>query len=243
MIKKTFSIITLAAITLFSQSTFALFSKASAMDLDGFYITPKVGYSASMDTGRTIYRNSAGGDRIVNDNDLGDGYAFGFSAGKYIKENIRIEFEAMTREDYRYDSLRSDSTTRFNRADISSTALFINGFYEFQPASISNKSFVPYLGGGIGGSRNKMGRIQRIDTSVDGDTVEEFAYKLSAGTLFSLKENLSLDVAYQYLNLGGFNSTFRAFNAAGARNPDLSKRFDGGEIESHEIMIGLQYKF
>jgi len=43
MIKKTFSIITLAAITLFSQSTFALFSKASAMDLDGYYITPKVG--------------------------------------------------------------------------------------------------------------------------------------------------------------------------------------------------------
>ena len=45
MIKKTFSIITLAAITLFSQSTFALFSKASAMDLDGYYITPKVGVS------------------------------------------------------------------------------------------------------------------------------------------------------------------------------------------------------
>ena len=235
MIKKIFSIITLATITLFPH--------VNAMDLDGFYITPKVGYSDSMDAGTTTFENASGGHRINQDKDLSEGYAFGFSAGKYIKENIRIEFEAMTREDYRYDSLRSDSTTRFNRADISSTALFINGFYEFQPASISNKSFVPYLGGGIGGSRNKMGRIQRKDTSVDGDTVEEFAYKLSAGTLFSLKENLSLDVAYQYLNLGGFNSTFRAFNAAGARNPDLSKRFDGGEIESHEIIIGLQYKF
>ena len=52
MIKKTFSIITLAAITLFSQSTFALFSKASAMDLDGYYITPKVGVSVSEKTGK-----------------------------------------------------------------------------------------------------------------------------------------------------------------------------------------------
>ena len=237
MIKKTFSIITLAAITLFSQSTFALFSKASAMDLEGYYITPKVGYSASMDTGETNYSNNAGGNRVVRDNDLGDGYAFGFSAGKYIKDNIRIEFEALKREDYKYNSLRNDSSTRFNRADISSTALFINGFYEFQPSSISNKSFIPYLGGGIGGSRNKMGKISRIDTTVDGDTVNEFAYKLSAGTLFSLKEKVSLDVSYQYVNLGEFNSSL---SASGGR---MQKAYNGGEIESHELMIGLQYKF
>jgi len=240
MIKKTFSIITLATITLFPH--------VNAMDLDGFYITPKVGYSDSMDAGTTTFENASGGHRINQDKDLSEGYAFGFSAGKYIKENIRIEFEAMERQDFRYDTLRTDSTIFFSKADISSTALFINGFYEFEPSSISNKSFVPYLGGGIGNSRNKMGKISRRNLAgnirtVDGDTVSEFAYKLSAGTLFSLKENLSLDVAYQYVNLGEFNSTFAAYDVNGARNADLIKRYSGGEIESHEIMIGLQYKF
>ena len=235
MIKKIFSIITLATITLFPH--------VNAMDLDGFYITPKVGYSDSMDAGTTTFENASGGHRINQDKDLSEGYAFGFSAGKYIKENIRIEFEAMERQDFRYDTLRTDSTIFFSKADISSTALFINGFYEFEPSSISNKSFVPYLGGGIGLSKNKLGTITRPNTTVDGKTVEELAYKLSAGTLFSLKENLSLDVAYQYVNLGEFNSTFAAYDVNGARNADLIKRYSGGEIESHEIMIGLQYKF
>ena len=234
MIKKIFSIITLATITLFPH--------VNAMDLDGFYITPKVGYSDSMDAGTTTFENASGGHRINQDKDLSEGYAFGFSAGKYIKENIRIEFEAMERQDFRYDTLRTDSTIFFSKADISSTALFINGFYEFEPSSISNKSFVPYLGGGIGLSKNKLGTITRPNTTVDGKTVEELAYKLSAGTLFSLKENLSLDIAYQYVNLGEFKSTVVA-RRSGARQSDLLEALNGGEIKSHEITIGLQYKF
>lgn len=243
MIKKTFSIITLAAITLFSQSTFALFSKASAMDLDGYYITPKGGVSVSEKTGQTNFTNASGNNRKLHSEDLGDGIIIGVSVGKYIKDNIRLELEVLNRDDYKFDSKRTDDTTKTAKADISSTALFINGFYEFQPSSISNKSFIPYLGGGIGKSKNTMGKITRPNTTVDGKTIEEFAYKLSAGTLFSLKENLSLDVAYQYVNLGEFNSTLRAYNAEGTRQTDLNKMYNGGEIESNEIIIGLQYKF
>ena len=40
--------------------------------------------------------------------------------------------------------------------------------------------------------------------TVDGNTINQFAYKLSAGTLVSLTEQLSLDVNYQYVNLGAF---------------------------------------
>ena len=36
-----------------------------------------------------------------------------------------------------------------------------------------------------------------------------FSNKLSAGTLFSLMENLSLDVNYQYVTLGAFKSETR----------------------------------
>ena len=40
--------------------------------------------------------------------------------------------------------------------------------------------------------------------TIGGNTINQFAYKLSAGTLVSLTQQLSLDVNYQYVNLGAF---------------------------------------
>ena len=76
----------------------------------------------------------------------------------------------------------------------------------------------------------------------DGNTINQFAYKLSAGTLFSLTEQLSLDVNYQYVNLGAFKSGVRVeINGVFAGN--LVNGVNGGEIKTQELMVGLQYKF
>ena len=62
----------------------------------------------------------------------------------------------------------------------------------------------------MGISRNKMGTTVVHNNGIpdgvtfDGNTINQFAYKLSAGTLVSLTEQLSLDVNYQYVNLGAF---------------------------------------
>jgi opacity protein-like surface antigen len=80
--------------------------------------------------------------------------------------------------------------------------------------------------------------------SIDGNTINQFAYKLSAGTLFSLTKQLSLDVNYQYVNLGAFKGGTEYY-AKGIRTPfaDLQRPFNGGEIKSQELMVGLQYTF
>ena len=95
-----------------------------------------------------------------------------------------------------------------------------------------------------------MGEVLRGDVSgninkrIDGNTISQFAYKLSAGALFSLSENLSLDVNYQYVDLGAFKSETRnAFIRSGVVDDALIKGYNGGEIKSQEIMFGLQYKF
>ena len=127
-------------------------------------------------------------------------------------------------------------------------ALFINGFYDFQPFTMSNTAITPYLGGGVGISRNKMGTTEIYfnglpsGVTIDGNTINQFAYKLSAGTLVSLTEHLSLDVNYQYVNLGAFKGgTEVLFN--GAFNNTLQRGFNGGDIKTQELMVGLQYKF
>jgi opacity protein-like surface antigen len=78
--------------------------------------------------------------------------------------------------------------------------------------------------------------------SYEGNTINKFAYKLSAGALFSLTEKLSLDVNYQYVNLGackgGTEVSFR-----GALFDNLQRGFNGGDIKTQELMVGLQYTF
>jgi opacity protein-like surface antigen len=222
-----------------------------AIDLEGYYITPKAGISNTMDTGVTAI-NNGGTIKDLYDDDLGTGSAFGFSAGKYFSDNFRLELELIKRTGYEYDADYNGGGEEAARmslaADLDSTSIFVNGFYDFQPFIIRNTAITPYLGGGIGISRNKIDKVNELNAGVSqgvtvgGDTVNQFAYKLSAGTLVSLTEQLSLDVNYQYVNLGSFKSGTRV-EVNGVFNQDLVEGVNGGEIKTQELMVGLQYKF
>ena len=76
----------------------------------------------------------------------------------------------------------------------------------------------------------------------DGNTINQFAYKLSAGTLVSITEQLSLDVNYQYVNLGAFKGGTEV-DDNGVREPDDHRGTNDGDIKTQELMVGLQYTF
>jgi len=220
---------------------FILPSLAFAADMDGFYITAKGGVSKTLDTGTMNYNN--GEALTLNDDDLGTGSAFGISAGKYITDNFRLELEAIKRTSYEMDT--TDSDNNLMEAKISSKSIFINGFYDFQPFSIRNTAITPYLGGGVGISKNKMGTTHenRPGNTLDGKTISEFAYKVAAGTLVGLTENVSLDINYQYVNLGNFKSGVGVYDQNGNFTANLPTGINGGDIKTQELMVGLQYKF
>ena len=221
---------------------------AVAIDLEGYYITAKGGASKTFNTGTTSFVNLRGNLFTFQNEDLGTGSAFGFSVGKYLTDSFRLELEAIKRTGYEFDALYANFPGFVEKADIESTSLSINGFYDFQPFSIRNTAITPYLGGGVGISRNKMGTdVEHTNEIPDGDTIggntiNQFAYKVSAGTLVSLTEHLSLDVNYQYVNLGDFKSgtSFDDF-LIGLSN--LGRPINGGEIKTQELMVGLQYTF
>ena len=77
---------------------------------------------------------------------------------------------------------------------------------------------------------------------LNGDTINQFAYKLCCRDFVSLTEQLSLDVNYQYVNLGAFKGGTERINDD-RTTVMTSKRFNGGEIKTQELMVGLQYKF
>jgi len=226
----------LLAALLLTLSTMAI-----AVDLDDFYITAKGGVSKTLDTGTMNYDN--GDVFTLSDDDLGTGSAFGISAGKYITDNFRLELEVIKRTGYEMDT--TDSDNNLMEANITSKSIFINGFYDFQPFSLGNTPITPYLGGGVGISKNKMGATHenRPGNTVDGKTISQFAYKVAAGTLVDLTENVSLDINYQYVNLGNLKSGVGVYNQNGIFQANLPAGINGGEIKTQELMVGLQYTF
>ena len=130
---------------------------AMAIDLEGYYITAKGGASKTFNTGATSFNAPFGNLVTLQNEDLGTGSAFGFSVGKYLNDNFRLELEAIKRTGYEFDARDTDATNVTDKAKIQTEALFINGFYDFQPFTMSNTAITPYLGGGVGISRNKMG--------------------------------------------------------------------------------------
>jgi len=223
---------------------------AMAIDLEGYYITAKGGVSKTFNTGTTSLVDAIGTSITLQNEDLGTGSAFGFSVGKYLTDSFRLELEAIKRAGYEYDAHMTTAglTTVTEKAKIQTEALFVNGFYDFQPFSIRNTSITPYLGGGVGISRNKMGTIVQHangipdSVTIGGNTINQFAYKLSAGTLVSITEQLSLDVNYQYVNLGAFKGGTEVL-VNGAFDSNLQRGINGGDIKTQEIMVGLQYTF
>ena len=223
---------------------------AVAVDLEGYYFTAKGGVSKTSSTGTINYTDFQATAGSLQSEDLGTGSAFGFSVGKYLNDNFRLELEATKRTGYDLDARLTKNSTFSSNAKIQTVALFVNGFYDFQPFTISNTPITPYVGGGIGISRNKTGTdvssTNGIPNGVStvGDTSNQFAYKLSAGTLVSLTDQLSLDVNYQYVNLGEFEEGTEVYRD-GLRRADLDaqKGANGGEIKTQELMVGLQYTF
>ena len=77
-------------------------------------------------------------------------------------------------------------------------------------------------------------------TSIEGKNVTEFAWKLGAGANLNLTEKCSLDLNYQFVDLGKFKSGTLLSNSM--FGTDMQKPFEGN-YRTNELTIGLRYKF
>ena len=88
------------------------------------------------------------------------------------------------------------------------SALMFNGYKNIITAGI----FTPFIGGGVGISflqdkatgsgKNSTNEVFEILDPVSSQQVHRFAYKLTAGIDVKLTDNSTLDLSYNYLNLG-----------------------------------------
>lgn len=101
--------------------------------------------------------------------------------------------------------------------------MMANAYYDFKNSSI----VTPYIGGGIGFANVNVGDGNVGGVQVwadDDDTV--FAYQLAIGTGFDVTKELTIDLGYRYY-----------------ATQDPSFELVDAEYSSHNVMVGLRYRF
>ena len=103
----------------------------------------------------------------------------------------------------------------------------------------------PYVGAGIGASRNTISDFRDVNTPNagvaygPGNSEWQFAWALHTGVAMDVTDRVSFDLGYSYINMGDASSgDVVAFD--GTNNVDNPMHFE--EITSHDLKFGLRYK-
>ena len=147
--------------------------------------------------------------------------------GCQVASTLRIEITGGIR-------LKSSLTDAFPDsldASIGSQYVFVSTYWD-----ITNYAgFTPYVGGGIGASKNEISGLTFPAGAADGGDYD-FAYHVGVGVSYDLTQNLKFDLAYRYIDLGEVVSGVDATAVTpGAISVD--------PIQGHEVKVGLRYHF
>lgn len=149
---------------------------------------------------QSIYYGFHGGLNSAHDADATDGvvtleseYDLGYAAGGFVGydlgDGLRVEGEITYRAND-FDALGGVSLG----GDVSSLALMLNGFYDFDAGS----PFVPYVGGGIGVANVSANEITLGGVTQVDDDATVFAYQLGAGIGYEVSPTLTMTADYRY---------------------------------------------
>jgi hypothetical protein len=187
----------------------------SALAADGFYVGIDGGRSWSANVGNgegTTYGKNFNG--TISDS--------GQDGGAVVGANIGWRFSDLLRTDISYAYLRGDAkwTGRFPAgtnptnftADTQSHVLLLNGFLHGKGVAPGLFSVVdPFIGGGIGWTRNTLSDINEsqdgaLGARVARGTTDQFAYRLGGGFDIPINESLTFTTKADFYWLGNFNS-------------------------------------
>lgn len=176
------------------------------------------------------FDNGGGGTTTTAINSTIDpGGFFEGGVGCQVASSLRIEITGGVH-------LKSSLTDAFPGsldAEIGSQYVFVSSYWD-----ITNYAgFTPYVGGGIGASKNEISGLAAPAGATSGDDYD-FAYHVGVGVSYDITSSLKFDLAYRYIDLGevisGIDTTALPADQ-GAISVD--------NIQGHEVKVGLRYHF
>lgn len=174
---------------------------------------------------------------------LGVGYQF----SKNFRADITGEYRGKS-DFYGVDVINDGGLINEYRTDKSEWTFLANVYWDM----FTWNSITPFIGAGIGASYNRIGDV--TDTNLNDPSGGPFcpvsngcagangdwdlAWALHAGLAFDVSQNMKVEVAYRYLNLGGAKSE-NIIGSGGLDAVDNPLEFD--ELTSHDVKIALRY--
>lgn len=133
----------------------------------------------------------------------------------------------------------------------SALTTMLNVFVDIpNPAAGSLSGFKPYLGGGLGVSRNSLDEmhylfpglaVHKISITPSGRSFH-FAYTFSFGTGVVISERVSLDIAYRWSHLGRVETDAgRMYMNHVPKGIDIAGT--SARLQTHGLQMGLRYSF
>jgi opacity protein-like surface antigen len=104
--------------------------------------------------------------------------------------------------------------------------------------------FTPFVGAGVGASRNTIHSFQDVNTVTSGVAFADdaskwnFAWALHAGLAYKVTKNFTVELAYRYVNLGDAQSgdiyTYNGIN-------NINNPMEFKHLTSHDVKLGLRF--
>lgn len=213
---------------------------------EGIYLRADVGRSASNDHDYQSKANSGIGGNISGQvsGDLGDSTAWGGGLGYQFNKVLRADATYMRRTGFEVDGL-SANNQQYN-VDVENQTLMLTAYLQIDGLlTVDLHGFQPYVGAGVGMARNKTDerRVNAagVSSAAPGETVDEFAWHLTAGSGYAVTPNIVIDLGYRYLDAGKFSSPAGNVTVGGA----VVAQTNGseGDLTAHEVTLGLRYTF
>jgi outer membrane immunogenic protein len=146
---------------------------------------------------------------------------------------FRSEIEYTYRFRFDFDARVNGGTDSDFENDLSSHALMVNVFYDFETGS----KWIPFVGAGIGWVRHVSATEQ---TKLLGgakenrdDEIDNFAWSLNLGLHYKMGRDWAFEASYRYINMGEVSSGPFSDGAI----------FEADSYEPHDIMLGIVYRF
>lgn len=166
---------------------------------------------------------------------IGNSPILGVGVGHRFTPHVRADVTLTSRGGYRLNDRDADA---HYSATIRSTALMLNGYYNFMAGNGG-----PYLGLGVGWAHNRMGTmVQDFGTGfqnmLSGAKKNNAAFALMAGVGIPTS-GWTIDLGYRYVNLGKFGTgTVYSNRFFSMSIPSIGAN---GKLTAHELTLGFRF--
>lgn len=178
-------------------------------------------------------------------NRLGSSFIIGGGIGYKLPMGFRVDITYNSRSGYNLSG-SDPAGTDFDPKTTASTGM-INGYYDI-PYTIAGR-ITPYVGGGVGRSKNKVNNINWNDPAfpgssgqVPGGSKNSTAWQFTFGADVKVTDNWVLDIAYRYVNLGDLTTTGGAGTGGQPFNTNNSTTPISGKLRANEFVFNVRYQ-